>query len=59
MAERIGANGGKVLSKVWKLWKNKEYKAVYCQDPRDTIVELCSRPYEQFWSNLAEHPEAY
>jgi len=58
-AERIGANGGKVLSKVWKLWQNKEYKAVYCQDPWGTIVELCSRPYEQFWSNLAERPEPY
>lgn len=59
VAERIGANGGKVLSKVWKLWQNKEYKAVYCQDPWGTIVELCSRPYEQFWSNVAEQPVSY
>lgn len=58
-AERIAAHGGKVLSKVWKLYQNKEYKAVYCQDPWGTIVELCSRPYEQFWSNLAPAPQNF
>lgn len=59
VAERIGSSGGKVLSKVWKLYANQEYKAVYCQDPWGTIVELCSRPYEQFWSNLAVRPQPY
>ena len=59
VAQRIGAHGGKVMSKVWKLWANKEYEVVYCQDPWGTIVELCSHPYEQFWSNLAVHPQPF
>lgn len=58
VSQRIGANGGKVLSQVWKLYGNKEYKAVYCQDPWGTVVELCSRRYEQFWSNLVS-PEPF
>jgi len=59
VARRIGEHGGKVMSKVWKLWANKEYEVVYCQDPWGTIVELCSHPYEQFWSNLAVHPAPF
>lgn len=59
VAERIAQNGGKVRSQVWKLYQNKPYKAVYCEDPWGIIVELCSHPYEQFWSNLAPAPQPY
>ncbi|MDV6286586.1 VOC family protein [Rhodococcus jostii] len=51
-AQRIADAGGKQLSKVWTLYANKDYKAVYCQDPWGTVIELCTHPYSQFWSNL-------
>jgi catechol 2,3-dioxygenase-like lactoylglutathione lyase family enzyme len=57
-AQRIADGGGKQLSKVWKLYPNKEYKAVYCQDPWGTVIELCTHPYSQFWSNL-EPPTSF
>ena len=50
-AELIGKSGGKVKSEIWKLWENKEYKVVYCQDPWGTIIELCNHNYVQLWSN--------
>lgn len=50
--ELISKTGGKVKSKIWKLWGNKEYKVAYCQDPWGTIIELSSNSYVQSWSNL-------
>jgi len=51
-AELITKNGGKVLSKTWKLF-NKEYRHVlYTQDPWGTIVEFFDAPYDQYFSNM-------
>lgn len=51
VAARIAENGGRRLSKVWRLWANKELEAAYTQDPWGTVIELVSHPYSQFWSN--------
>jgi len=53
-AKQIEANGGKQMSKVWKLFSNKDYKVCYCCDPWGTIIELSSHSYVQVWSNLQE-----
>ena len=37
-AKQIAANGGKQMSKVWKLFSNKDYKVCYCCDPWGTII---------------------
>jgi hypothetical protein len=42
------------MSKVWKLFANKDYKVCYCSDPWGTIIELSTHPYVQVWSNLQE-----
>lgn len=52
--EDIKNNGGKVMSKIWKLHANKDYRVVYCQDPWGTVIEFASHSYEQFWSNVSE-----
>jgi len=49
--ESIQSSDGKIISKTWKLYKNKPYRSVYCQDPWGTIFELYSSRYEQYWSN--------
>lgn len=51
-AELIGKSGGKVRSSIWKLWENKDYKVVYCEDPWGTIIELSTHGYVNLWSNL-------
>jgi catechol 2,3-dioxygenase-like lactoylglutathione lyase family enzyme len=53
-AAQIEANGGKLTSKIWRLFSNKDYKACYCRDPWGTIIELNSHSYVQTWSNLEE-----
>ncbi len=53
-AKQIAANGGKQMSKVWKLFSNKDYKVCYCCDPWGTIIELSTNSYVQTWSNLEE-----
>ena len=55
-AEQIEANGGRLVSKIWKLFSNKDYKTCYCRDPWGTVIELNSHPYVQIWSNLQEPP---
>jgi catechol 2,3-dioxygenase-like lactoylglutathione lyase family enzyme len=50
-AELIERSGGKVKSQIWKLWNNKNYKIVYCEDPWGTIIELSDHSYVQLWSN--------
>jgi catechol 2,3-dioxygenase-like lactoylglutathione lyase family enzyme len=51
VANRIAENGGRLLSKVWRLFENKEFEATYTQDPWGTVIELVSHPYSQFWAN--------
>jgi catechol 2,3-dioxygenase-like lactoylglutathione lyase family enzyme len=53
-ATQIEANGGKLASKIWRLFSNKDYKVCYCWDPWDTVIELNSHSYLQTWSNLEE-----
>ncbi len=53
-AKKIAANGGKQLSKVWKLFANKDYTVCYCSDPWGTIIELSTHSYVQTWSNFQE-----
>jgi catechol 2,3-dioxygenase-like lactoylglutathione lyase family enzyme len=48
---KIRAKGGKALSKIWKIYANKPYLAVYCQDPWGTVIELYNASYEQYWAN--------
>lgn len=50
-AATIAAAGGKQRSKVWRLFANKDYEVVYCEDPWGTIIELCNRPYTTVWAN--------
>jgi Glyoxalase/Bleomycin resistance protein/Dioxygenase superfamily len=42
-AAAVEKNGGKILNKVWKLFGNKNYQVVYCQDPWGTVVEFTIR----------------
>jgi catechol 2,3-dioxygenase-like lactoylglutathione lyase family enzyme len=53
-AAQIEANGGKLMSKIWRLFSNKDYKVCYCWDPWGTVIELNSHPYLQTWSNREE-----
>ena len=50
--ETVKQKGGKILSKIWKLYANKPYLAVYCQDPWGTVFELYNAGYEQYWANM-------
>jgi catechol 2,3-dioxygenase-like lactoylglutathione lyase family enzyme len=50
-AAAVEKNGGKILSKVWKLFGNKNYQVVYCQDPWGTVVEFYDASYEQYFTN--------
>jgi len=50
-AATIEAAGGTQMSKVWRLFGNKDYEVVYCQDPWGTVIELCNRSYTTVWAN--------
>lgn len=50
-AARIAESGGCQLSKVWRLFQNKDYEVIYCQDPWGTVIELCNRSYTTVWAN--------
>lgn len=50
-ATAIEAAGGRQLSKVWRLFDNKDYEVAYCQDPWGTVIELCNRSYTLVWAN--------
>ena len=50
-AKKIEATGGKVRSKIWKLFPDKPYKIVYCEDPFGNTFELYTHSTEQIWSN--------
>jgi catechol 2,3-dioxygenase-like lactoylglutathione lyase family enzyme len=50
-ATRISDSGGKQLSKVWRLFENKDYEVAYCQDPWGTVIELCNRSFTTVWAN--------
>lgn len=51
-AASVVENGGKILSKAWKLFGNKNYRVIYCQDPWGTIIEFYNASYEQYFSNM-------
>src|ERR1041384_188280 len=38
-ADTISEHGGKRLSEAWRLFDNKDYQVVYCQDPWGTVIE--------------------
>lgn len=42
---RVAANGGKILSKSWKLFDGEDIHLIYCQDPWGTIIEFYDAPY--------------
>lgn len=44
-AEVFRNNGGKVLSRTWKLSVGRRMRLVYCQDPWGTIIEFYEAPY--------------
>lgn len=46
-AASIERNGGKILSRLWKLHENGELYLIYCQDPWGTVIEFYSMPYAQ------------
>ena len=54
---KIANSGGKQRSKIWKPWKNKEYKICYCEDPWGTVLEINSHPYSSIWSNYSINHE--
>lgn len=47
-ADLIVRNGGKVLSKKWRLHAEKNMRLVYCADPWGTIIEFFEAPYAHF-----------
>ena len=57
ICSKIASSGGKQRSKIWKPWKNKEYKICYCEDPWGTVLEINSHPYSSIWSNYSANHE--
>ena len=49
-AAMIETAGGRQLSRVWRLFDDKDCEVVYCQDPWGTVIELCNRSYENVWA---------
>lgn len=50
-AAKVEANGGKIISKAWKLFNKENCSVIYCKDPWGTIVEFYDAPYDQVFSN--------
>ena len=57
ICSKIVNSGGKQRSKIWKPWKNKDYKICYCEDPWGTVLEFNSHPYSAIWSNYSLNHE--
>ncbi len=51
-ANSVERNGGKIRSRAWKLFGNKYYQVIYCQDPWGTILEFYDASYAQTWGNM-------
>ena len=51
LVERITTTGGRQRSKVWTVFEGQPYKAVYCEDPWGTIVEIYSHNHESTFAN--------
>lgn len=57
LARTIARTGGKLRSKIWKLWPDKPYEVCYCEDPWGNIIEINSHPYTHIWANYAKPHE--
>jgi catechol 2,3-dioxygenase-like lactoylglutathione lyase family enzyme len=55
-ADLINQSGGKVLSKRWQLYAEKNMRLIYCRDPWGTIIEFYEAPYAQFCANRGIRP---
>lgn len=51
-AARVEKNGGKILSRAWKLFNKESCSVIYCQDPWGTVIEFYDAPYDQYFSNM-------
>lgn len=49
--KRIVDNGGRQRSQIGRSFPDRPYRAVYCEDPWGTIVELTSHSHERLMSN--------
>ena len=52
LVDVIVENGGKQRSKIGYLIEGKDLRAVYCEDPWGTVIEVISHSDERAWSNL-------
>lgn len=50
-AARVVENGGKVISKNWRMFDGEKLNLIYCQDPWGTVIEFYNAPYAQFVAN--------
>ena len=51
LADKIVANSGKSRSQVWEIFPDSGFYLAYCEDPWGNVIEICSHPYEQIWSD--------
>jgi catechol 2,3-dioxygenase-like lactoylglutathione lyase family enzyme len=52
LVEVITENGGRARSKIGRFYDDKDLRAVYCEDPWGTVIEVISESDERAWSNL-------
>jgi catechol 2,3-dioxygenase-like lactoylglutathione lyase family enzyme len=50
-AERIGATGGRRLTRAWEIFPGEPYRTCYCEDPFGTPIELYSHGHERTYAN--------
>jgi catechol 2,3-dioxygenase-like lactoylglutathione lyase family enzyme len=50
-AERIVADGGRRISRIWPIFEGEPYMMCYCEDPFGNIVELYSHGHERVYAN--------
>lgn len=51
LARRIEDAGGRIRTKIWKLFDGQPYRIAYCEDPFGIVVEVCSHSSEQIFAN--------
>jgi catechol 2,3-dioxygenase-like lactoylglutathione lyase family enzyme len=52
LVDVITENGGRRRSMIGRFFEDKDLRAVYCQDPWGTVIEVISESDERAWSNL-------
>jgi catechol 2,3-dioxygenase-like lactoylglutathione lyase family enzyme len=52
LVDVIAENGGRARSMVGRFSEDRDTRAVYCEDPWGTVIEVISESDERAWSNL-------